>query len=144
MSGFGLGEMPSEDEIDRTRTALIEYFESQARWRDAKAEETPEDARNGRSAAALRSVAEYVRRLPDNDMTLGVCVALHPAASSRRVGPSFVGEEGSRLARQYGYKAPPEDPGRWFGRFTKLLVREWSARGKGELEAMTHSDETGG
>jgi hypothetical protein len=41
-------------------TKLADYFRSQAEWRDRKAEEYPEDKRNVQSAAALRSLADYV------------------------------------------------------------------------------------
>lgn len=46
---------------------LAGYFESQAQWREMKAEEFPADNRNQSSAMSLRQLAEHVRSLPDDD-----------------------------------------------------------------------------
>jgi hypothetical protein len=41
-------------------SSISDYFRAQAGWRDGKAEEYPADERNARSAAALRSLADYI------------------------------------------------------------------------------------
>ncbi len=46
---------------------LVEKLESQADWRDRKAEEYPDDARNKNSAAALRQLAEHLDKIPRTD-----------------------------------------------------------------------------
>ena len=43
------------------RNALADAMDSQASWRDMKAEEYPEDLRNERSARALRAFADRLR-----------------------------------------------------------------------------------
>ena len=52
------------------KDTLAQNFEMQAEWRDEKAEEWPEDVRNGRAAEGLRGLAEYVRHLPYDDPRL--------------------------------------------------------------------------
>lgn len=46
---------------------LAGYFRAQAEWRDAKAEQYPEDERNAQSAAALRSLADYVEPIDSRE-----------------------------------------------------------------------------
>ena len=50
--------------------AIAEYLREQARWREPKAEQYPDDARNERCAAGLRALAEHVESLPDDDERL--------------------------------------------------------------------------
>jgi antiviral defense system Shedu protein SduA len=61
--------MTAEDLSD-VKTMLAEDFESTADWRETKATEYPEDDRNLRSAEGLRSLATYVRALPNDDPRL--------------------------------------------------------------------------
>lgn len=60
----------------KTRDELAEYLTGQARWREMKADEYPDDQRNGRSAEGLYRLAEDVRGLPDNDPLLARLAAL--------------------------------------------------------------------
>lgn len=46
---------------------LTEALENEARWRDVKADEFPDDPRNAQSAAAIRTLAAYVGSLGDDD-----------------------------------------------------------------------------
>jgi hypothetical protein len=55
---------------EQIRTQLAEYLESQVDWREAKAEEYPDDARNQRSASGLRDLAVHARGLQDGDPLL--------------------------------------------------------------------------
>jgi hypothetical protein len=72
---------------------LADYFRSQADWRDLKAEEYPDDPRNEQSAAALRSLAEYV----ESDEREAV-------AAARAFDPAELGaEEVRRVVARYGY-----------------------------------------
>jgi hypothetical protein len=43
---------------------LSDYFRGQARWREMKAEEYPEDARNQQAARALLSLADWIDEQP--------------------------------------------------------------------------------
>jgi hypothetical protein len=52
------------------KDTLAQEFERQAEWRDRKAKEYPDEARIARAAAGLRGLADYVRRLPDDDPRL--------------------------------------------------------------------------
>jgi hypothetical protein len=58
------------EDLSDVRTMLAEDFETTADWREAKATEYPEDYRNLRAAEGLRSLAAYVRALPDDDPRL--------------------------------------------------------------------------
>ncbi len=75
---------------------LADYFRAQAEWRDSKAEEYPEDARNEQSAAALRSLAEFIESGEDG----GLAGALEPHLSE---GFSLGGEEAQREVARYGF-----------------------------------------
>ena len=52
------------------REWLVQSLESSADWRERKAEEYPDDARNATCAAALAQAAREVAALPDDDPRL--------------------------------------------------------------------------
>jgi hypothetical protein len=61
------------------RDQLGGYLENEARWREGKAEEYPDDARNRRSAAGLYELAAEVRAFPEDDPLLITLENLHQA-----------------------------------------------------------------
>lgn len=70
-------------------------------WRDAKAVEYPDDARNAASAAALRSLADYVETIPDDPRVQWLdAQRQHPGDGF------FVGAEAARLLSRYGFDGP--------------------------------------
>jgi hypothetical protein len=80
----------------KIQAALANTLRGQARWRETKAEEYPEDTRNQRWAEAAYRAADYVETLPDNDERLRTIAA----ATNWDAGIDFVslGEQGHRLA----------------------------------------------
>jgi len=102
-----------------TQALLGEYFEEQARWRDRKADEYPDDDRNAQSAAALRDLAAYARALPDDDRTIRrITRALRPA------GELVPGEESAQFASRFGFGYTPASLGGELARFADLLEVE--------------------
>jgi len=89
-----------------TRRHLADYFEDQARWRDLKADEYPDDARNVRSAAALRELAEFVLTLSPEDYRIKRVEILIGDAD----GILSPGEEAAHVAGQMDFhrQVPPE------------------------------------
>ncbi len=100
-------------------SALADYFDDQARWRDLKAEEYPDDARNVRSATALRALAARVRALPADDPRLRQLAALDWPTD-----PFTAGEESGRLTALYGFHQA-DDPDAWLSAFTEACIRDW-------------------
>ncbi len=80
--------------------SLSDYFRSQADWRQRKAEEYPDDARNAQSAAALYSLAEYVEPDERGDHEAEGVDALLPHLFE---GFSLGGEEAHRAVSRYGF-----------------------------------------
>jgi hypothetical protein len=85
------------------RMALANHFEDQARWRDMKYAEYPDDHRNGLSAAALQLLAEVVREdYSDDDPVIQQLAEL--------VGPDDWVSFGSAQARydisRFGFDHP--------------------------------------
>ena len=64
------------------KAMLVEYIEKQAAWREEKAREYTEDARNGLCAAALWELARYVASLPDTHEQLLRIEAEHDDAGT--------------------------------------------------------------
>ncbi|MFZ0118113.1 MAG: hypothetical protein WAL99_01415 [Pseudonocardiaceae bacterium] len=90
------------------RAALLaDYLREQARWREIKAEEYPEDARNARSARALLDAAEYVAQLPDDDQRL---VRLDRACRYTELGIFAGGEEVGHVVRLHHFHGPTGSP----------------------------------
>jgi hypothetical protein len=75
--------------------SLGEYFRSQAGWREGKAQEYPDDQRNFQSAAALKSLADYVDSNPH------AIESLEPFLGEG--GFSLGGEETARAVSRYGF-----------------------------------------
>ncbi|MGI8411454.1 MAG: hypothetical protein ACR2QA_02970 [Solirubrobacteraceae bacterium] len=94
----------------RVQDVIAEGIESQASWRDQKAEEYPDDFRNARAADGLKQLAEYVRRLPDNDPRVQ---SLNPIAVQPTGGDVFSpGAETDRLISRFCFDndgTPPTD-----------------------------------
>ena len=79
------------------REQLVHSLEDSAEWRARKAEEYPNDERNGRSAAALDGAARDVAAIPDDDPRLRRLVRLYEAGDAA-VG-DFLEEERYIIAR---------------------------------------------
>ena len=112
-----------DDPTTASRQRLADYLYEQARWRDLNAEEHPEDDRNRRSAEGLRSLANHVRNLDEDDERLYVLAALdtdHDEAFQP-------GAEAERLTRRYHFDLRNETPDDWFERFIDALSRDRGA-----------------
>jgi hypothetical protein len=79
--------------------ALAAYFRDRAAWRDAKSAEFPADEGNRRSAAALRSLAEYVEQHPD----LASVHDLAPHVDEENTQLILGGTRTEREVGRYGY-----------------------------------------
>jgi hypothetical protein len=89
------------------RNAVVAYLNDQADWRDRKAAEYPEDARNARSAAALRELAGYVETLPDDDDKLAALMEVQERYDLDVFAPD---EEAARMISRVGFDAPMTEP----------------------------------
>jgi hypothetical protein len=92
------GDITMED----LREPLADYFQSQARWREMKAEEYPDDERRNLAAAeALEEMADYVLTLTPHDDRLALIGASRNWAI--KSGMSFGGREGGWVASHIGF-----------------------------------------
>ncbi len=85
------------------RNAVVAYLNDQADWRDRKAAEHAEDARNARSAAAIRELAGYVESLPVDDANLAALAAVQERYDLDVFAP---GEEAAWMISRLGFDAP--------------------------------------
>jgi hypothetical protein len=76
-------------------TTLTEYLRAQAAWRAREAEQHPSDGRHLQSAAALRSLADFVESGDAEE----VVSALEPHLTGAELG----GQRTSRAVTRYGY-----------------------------------------
>jgi len=109
------------------RSGLAWYFDEKAIWRAQKFSEHPEDPRNERSASVLESIARYIERLPDNDVSLGKLAAfLEEAGRDLFIegiddGVFLPGEGPDALANKAGFHCG-EDPEVWFPWFIDQVI----------------------
>jgi hypothetical protein len=91
-------------------TELADYFCAQADWRDRKAAQYPEDERNVQSAAALRSLAEYVEpidsREAESPAGKRILSFVHELEAHLHEGMILGGERARREVTRYGYGHP--------------------------------------
>jgi len=118
-----------DDRYLSPKDKLVNYFIDQANWRDGKAEEYPEDARNAVAAGGLRELAAYVAALPDDDQRLVMLAALDPLDADTPFNDVFLaGEEAGRLASRFRFGHDPrvanEDPATFFTRWIEVYSRE--------------------
>src|SRR5215208_5892970 len=99
--------------------AIVDYFLGQAEWREREAIEFPDDSRNGRSAAGLRSLAAYVRGRTADD---GVLRELATLAVRDGMFRPFT--EGAWLVSRFGYDFPTEDYAGFLASLTTVTRRE--------------------
>jgi hypothetical protein len=104
-------------------TMLSDYVREQQRWRESKAGEFPDDKRNGESAAALESLAEFVERLEDEgsageDWALLERLEPHMFGDGATLG----GEMAARETSRYGFGHGVTD-----GTHTEFLTDLWIA-----------------
>ena len=109
-----------EDQTVVSRRRLTDYLYEQARWRDANAEEHPEDDRNRRGAEGLRALASHIHNLAADDERLYVLAAL----DSDYDEPLRPGEEAERLTRRFRFDLRNESADAWFDRFIDALARD--------------------
>ena len=109
------------------KSGLAWYFDEKANWRREKFSEHPEDTRNARSANVLKSIARYIERLPDDDVTLGKLAAfLEEAGRDLFIegideGIFLPGEAPDALANKAGFHCE-EDPEVWFPWFVDQVI----------------------
>ena len=110
-------------------TDLANYFRAQAEWRDAKAEEYPEDKRNAKSAVALRALAEYVEPIehetaesPSGEHYLSFVL---PVEAHLFEGMILGGERTRREVSRYGYGHPVTgSPEQFLGDLLLLCIKD--------------------
>lgn len=108
------------------RAALADYVQNVARLREMVAEDYPNDDRNKQSAEALCGLAEWVRRLPDDDHRLAKLGGWMHLQALDVVSPSERGErETSRYGfdRGYGGRWRPADPDYWLDQWSGATSR---------------------
>jgi hypothetical protein len=103
--------------------SVFDYFVLQAEWREHKAMKHPEDARNNKSAFALRQLADYVRDLsPDDYRVKRLALLVCPT------GEALPGEEATMVARQVGFTARiVATPAESLGIFLDAAMRDFQA-----------------
>jgi hypothetical protein len=82
-------------EVTYTQECLAEIFRDQARWRQTKAEEYPDDYRNAQSASALNSLANYVLECDPTEV--------EDAHDFLFNGVHFAGEQTGHAVSRYGF-----------------------------------------
>ncbi len=109
------------------RSGLAWYFDQKVTWRRQKFSEHPEDPRNEKSASVLESIARYIERLPDDDVSLGKLAAfLEEAGRDLFIegideGIFLPGEVPDALANKAGFHCL-EDPEVWFPWFIDQVI----------------------
>jgi hypothetical protein len=109
------------------RSGLAWYFDQKVTWRRQKFSEHPEDPRNEKSASVLESIARYIERLPDDDVSLGKLAAfLEEAGHDLFIegiddGVFLPGEGPDALANKAGFHYA-EDPEVWFPWFVDQVI----------------------
>ena len=83
---------------------LAEHLHEQAKWRQIKAEEFPDDDRNMRASDALTAAAEVVAVLPDDEPRLRKMAD----AGWFEEGLCLPGEHGRDVVRRYGFHRPTQ------------------------------------
>jgi hypothetical protein len=119
--------------MQNTQEMLADYFEDQARWRDEKAAEYPEDTRNAIAAESLCDLAAWVRSLPDNHPDVQAIRTLH-GPGGWDLDVVAPGEEASRLTSRFGgfdARRPPEE---FLHEFVDAIVAEEMAEGMADLD----------
>jgi len=96
----------SDDDLSPAewKETIVDQAESQAEWRDEKAEEYSDDSRNEQAATSPRALAENLKALPEDNLAwTRVQRAWAP------LDPSIAGEIDQDIFRQYGFGGEPED-----------------------------------
>jgi hypothetical protein len=99
--------MATPSHFNEARAWLASALEQSASWREEKAEEYPEDRRNGRAATALRGAAYYVRAAQASAGVQRIAELIHDSAASGidLPGPKcefgLPGTESERVAARY-------------------------------------------
>jgi hypothetical protein len=126
------------------KSGLAWYFDEKANWRRGKFSEHPEDTRNERSAHMLKSIARYIERLPDDDVSLGKLAAFLKGAGHDLFiegideGIFLPAEVADALANKAGFHCG-EDPGVWFPWFIDQVIEA----GRHDIEIELKADGMG-
>jgi hypothetical protein len=122
------------------KSGLAWYFDEKATWRRKKFSEHPEDPRNERSASVLESIARYIERLPDDDVSLGKLAAFLEEAGcdlfieGTDEGIFLPGEVPDALANKAGFHCG-EDPEVWVPWFIDQVIEARRHEIEIEIEA---------
>jgi hypothetical protein len=99
------------------RGGLVTRLLEHADWRSEKAAEYPNDHRNQRSIDALRRLAAWVSKLPDDDPDLLVLAASQPYSQGY-----VPGDAANYLISRFGFHREEDEAG--FREFLHWLVSE--------------------
>lgn len=111
------------------RDTLAKYFVAQAERREQEAEKYAEDDRHSKSADGLRTLADYVRTLPEGDRRLTTLQTLDLNAHTEYLQP---GAEGYRVASGYRFDRPDETPDAFLTAFTDACVSDAAEDNSGD------------
>jgi hypothetical protein len=87
------------------RYQLAEYVFGQAKWREDKAAQYPEDERNARSAKGLFELDRYIRALPEGDARLMAAEAEYWSLDDDVLSP---GQTTANLVSRFRFNVPME------------------------------------
>ncbi len=109
--------------MNRTPSERVaEYLEEQASWRERKAHIFPYHHRNAQAAAALRSLASEVRRLPESDPNLGYLISRGEARTEMDVWAPTVSV--ALACNRYGLNGSPPGVGVFLRRLVELAAAD--------------------
>jgi hypothetical protein len=120
------------------QTMLVEYLLEQARWRDEKGADWPDDSRNAKSAEALVAAAREVDDLPADDPRLAQLDALQRPYGLDVFSP---GEDARRLISRYGFDPAPASAGALLEAIIDAEVRSSTENVDDEMRWHGMSDE---
>jgi hypothetical protein len=87
--------------VNYNATMLAEHLHAQAKWREIKADEYPDDDRNDRASDALTAAGNEVAAMSDDDPRLRKM----SDAGWFEEGLCTPGEHGREVVRRYGFRA---------------------------------------
>ena len=99
--------------LQAVRTWLVDALNANAAWRELKAEDYPDDTRNHRAAAALRSAASHVQgttNSPGVERFVELDNACADSGMVLIVDGSLPGQESQRVATRYFFDNLPASP----------------------------------
>lgn len=93
---------------ENVKQAIANYVIGQSDFRSEKSMQYPDDARNHRSASALRGLAERILSLPDDDERLVAIADFddYMVSKTDNWSPRLAA---AHLVQRYGFDAPEDD-----------------------------------